>query len=210
MKYLKMLGLAAVAAMALMAFGAGSASATELCSTNTSPCTGTKYGSGTVIKANLKSGTIANLTNSLGNVTCTTSTVEGKTSSAGGGTGVAVKGSITSLKFSNCTQDVFGSPSCTVTATGIPAAVQGVATGGGNGKMTTGTAGAEVVCLGFIECSFSAPGIELTTTGGNPAHVTASNEVLKIEEGGFLCPSEAKWDATYEVSTPKPLFLVNP
>ena len=42
MKHLKMLGLALLAAAALTALlGAGTASATELCSTNTSPCTGT-------------------------------------------------------------------------------------------------------------------------------------------------------------------------
>lgn len=41
MKQVKMLGLAAVAALGLMAIvGAGSASATELCSSNTNPCGG--------------------------------------------------------------------------------------------------------------------------------------------------------------------------
>jgi hypothetical protein len=163
------------------------------------------YGKGTVIKAQLKAGTIANLTTSTGNVTCSTSSVEGKTSNAGGA-GVPVTGEITSLKFSNCTMDVFGSPSCTVTSVGIPTSVEANATGGGNGTMTTGEAGATVVCAGFINCTFTAPGIELGVTGGNPAHVTANAE--KLTGGGSLCPSEAKWDATYEVTAPKPLFLV--
>ena len=205
MKYLKMLGLAAVAAMALMAFGAGTASATKLCSTNTNPCTGTVYGKGTAIKTQLQAGTIANLTTSTGNVTCTTSSIEGKTTSGGGGTGVPVEGEITSLKFSSCTLDVFGSPSCTVTATGIPTKVEANATSNGNGTLSTGSAGATVNCAGWINCTFTAPGILLTVTGGNPAHVTATQEVLA--GSGVLCPSEARWDATYEVTAPKPLFL---
>jgi len=48
-KYLKMLGLAAIAATALMAFGANSASATELCATTQVPCSPEKmYDPGTI------------------------------------------------------------------------------------------------------------------------------------------------------------------
>jgi hypothetical protein len=208
MRHLKMLGLAAVAALALMAFGAGSASATELCSTNTSPCSGTKYGSGTVIKASLRAGMVANFTSSLGNITCTGSSIGEKTT-GGGGAGVPVKAEIISLTFSGCTQDIFGSPNCGLTAIGLPTPIEMKATEEeGNGTMTTGAAGAEAICLGFLECSFSTPEVKLAVTGGNPAHITASNAVLIVEEG--TCPAETRLDATYEVTTPKPLFLVNP
>lgn len=57
MKYVKMLGLAAVAAMALMAFvGAGTASATVLCHTTTTPCT-EKWKAGTEFRFTVKPGT---------------------------------------------------------------------------------------------------------------------------------------------------------
>lgn len=60
MKYLKMLGLAAVAAAALMAFvGAGTASAKEgvLCSTTSNPCN-SKWAAGTVIDFSLKGSAV--------------------------------------------------------------------------------------------------------------------------------------------------------
>jgi hypothetical protein len=49
MKFIKMFGLCM--ALAAAAFGAGTASATKLCSVNTSPCpAGNTYGKGTSIK----------------------------------------------------------------------------------------------------------------------------------------------------------------
>src|SRR5690348_12477967 len=97
MKYIKMLGLAAVAAAALMAFGAGSASATELYST------GVTVNAGTVLKSSLETGTTATLSTTDGSSivdTCTGSTVEGPVDTYTGGD---VTGSITSLGWSGCT-----------------------------------------------------------------------------------------------------------
>jgi hypothetical protein len=203
MKHIKMMGLAIVAALALMAIaGAASASASAvLCSTNTNPCTGTKYGSGTKISAQLKSGTHATLTTSVTNVTCTKSTVGGVTNTAEG------HGEITGFTFSGCTATSNGS-ACTVktlnlnyTATANPGSL--TITPGPKG----GNPGATVECPNaFINCTFTTSSITLSVTGGNPAIITASNEPLQREGG--LCPSEAKWDATYEVTSPKPLFLV--
>ena len=61
MKYVKMLGLAAVAAMALMAFlGASSASATVLCKTHiTSGCAAAGWDYAGPLEASLKPGTSA-------------------------------------------------------------------------------------------------------------------------------------------------------
>jgi hypothetical protein len=203
MKHIQTMGLAIVAALALMAIvGAASASASAvLCSTNTSPCTGTKYGSGTKISAQLKSGTHATLTTSITDVTCTKSTVGGVTNTAEG------HGEITSFTFSGCTAASNGS-TCTVktlnlnyTATANPGSL--TITPGPKG----GNPGATVECPGaLINCTFTTSSITLGVTGGNPAIISASNESLQ-REGGF-CPSEAKWDATYEVTSPKPLFLV--
>ncbi|HWI97045.1 MAG TPA: hypothetical protein VNS60_13350 [Solirubrobacterales bacterium] len=75
MKYLKMLGLAAVAAMALTAFGAGTASATTLATS------GTAENASITIEASIKPGTSAVLrtTGGLFANTCTESNVLGKT-----------------------------------------------------------------------------------------------------------------------------------
>jgi len=212
MKNLKMLGLAAVAAMALMAMvGAGTASATELCSTNTSPCTGTKYLSGTTISAQLKAGTGAVLTNSISNVTCKKSTVDITTTSSGG-SGVAVTGTApktTGLTFSECTNS-FGE-TCTAEVVDLPYSGSVTATGKGNGSMTvqadgSGNPGAKVVCGSLINCTFKTASATLTVTGGNPA-IAAANAIELTREGGF-CPTTSKWDAEYEVTAPKPLFVV--
>ena len=51
MRFMKMFGLCLALAVAMAAFGAGTASATKLCSVNTSPCpAGNTYGKGTSIK----------------------------------------------------------------------------------------------------------------------------------------------------------------
>src|SRR4051794_34192673 len=102
MKHLKMLGLAAVAATALMAFvGAGTASATTL------EVGGVAQNKSVSLVASLATGTSAILKDNL-NIqvdTCTESTVEGKTEETETTkfTGTKVGGAISKLTFGNCT-----------------------------------------------------------------------------------------------------------
>jgi hypothetical protein len=217
MKYLKILGLAAVAAMALMAVaGAGTASATELCTVNTSPCpAASKYNSGTVIEA---SSTNATLTSSLGNVVCTGSSIKGTTTSSGGSK-LSVEGTMESLSFSGCTLTTpFSTTKHNCTVTGINLHYKGVAakTTQPNGTLTvtsggSGDPGAKVDCgANVLRCQFTSPSIVLDVTGGSPATVLAKEESLNrtVYEGG-LCPSTSTWDATYTVTKPHALYLVN-
>src|SRR4051812_40448807 len=103
MKYLKILGLAALAAMAVMAFvGAGSASATVLCTQNLSEeeCqegheAEQMYEPGNVIKGLAKE---ARLTSDLSNVVCKTSETEAQIETTGGPE-ETVTGSIKALNF---------------------------------------------------------------------------------------------------------------
>src|SRR5436305_12543441 len=92
MKHLKILGLMAIAAMAVMAFTAASASATTLA------IGGVTKNEAITLKSSLKSGTSAILKDEFGTTTdtCTTSTVEGKTTTF---TGTAVSGPLSSLTF---------------------------------------------------------------------------------------------------------------
>lgn len=211
MKQFKMLGLAAVAALGLMALaGAGTASATELCSTNTSPCTGTVYTSGHGVSAQLKAGTTANLTNPISNVICQKSTTAGKTTNTGS-KGVAVTGTIESLGFTEC--KTASGVACTVKTLNIPYAASIVATGSGNGTLTvksggSGEPGATVECGSLIICTFSTASAVLEVTGGNPAIAKANG--IALQPKGITCPLESHWDAEYEVLEPKPLFIVNP
>src|SRR4051794_37824167 len=212
MKQFKMLGLAAIAALGLMVMvGAGTASATELCSTNTSPCTGTVYTSGTTVSAQLKAGTTAVLTNPISDVICTKSTTTGKTTSNGGGKGVPVTGKIESLEFTGC--QTRSGVACTVKTLNIPYSASITATGSGNGTLTvtsggTGNPGATVVCATLINCTFSTASASLGVTGGNPAFAKAN--AIALTPSGGICPLESHWDAEYEVTAPKPLFIVNP
>ena len=105
MKYLKILGLAAVAAMALTAFmGAGTASATQLYK-YTTPSANDKLGVGTTILSSLESGTSALLkdTGGLANDTCTASEVHGTiTKDTSSSPAVNPQGAITTLSFTGC------------------------------------------------------------------------------------------------------------
>jgi len=215
MKRKKIVGLTAMATAVAMTVGAGSASATELCTENVSPCPAAKkLGVGTTVHAVLKSGTVSRFTTPSGTVTCNATTIQGKTSTAGAA-GEPVKMSMSSFTFGGCSYDVVGNPPCKVTGAPAEGNLELLAGAGGNGSMTLGPgeseAGVEVKCneMGsLIECTFRFPLTQLAVSGGNPAHITASETAAAKE--GVLCPLTMKWDATYEVTSPKPLWLVNP
>jgi hypothetical protein len=210
MKHLKMLGLAVVASAALIAvIGAGSASATELCSTATTACSGTKYGKGTKLVAG-NTGNVVLITR-VTTITCTASTIEAETTSAGGAGTTAVTGKTTALTFTGCTRT--GGEKCAVKSTnlGTVSLTGGAAstTAGFNYNVTSKT-GANVTCGFFINCTFFTE--ETTLTGTNQASgkpVVKAEEEELAEEGG-LCPLEVfnTWTATYEITSPTPLFVV--
>jgi len=215
MKYLKVFGLAAVAAVVAMAFiGASSASATALCSVNEAKCpTEAQLGAGTVIEAHLKTGTKAVLETSLATVECSKSVTKGKTTT---GAAETVKGVIEELSFEEC-QTKTGETKCTVgSALNLPYNGSIVALGSGNGKLTVtkgtggGNPGATVTCLGVIECTFRTPSAVLKVFGGNPAVAKAEAITLSEHSVGLKCPASettAKWTAEYEVLKPNPLFI---
>jgi hypothetical protein len=208
MKYVKILGLAAVAAMALMAFlGASSASATVLCTTpnETEGCT-MPYPAGTEIHASLKAGTSAELTDTSGEIledTCTASTVKGTTGN-GGSSSTTVSGTTSVLTFG-----VAGTTPCKNTTT----VLNGVGnleihwiSGTDNGTLTA--SGFEVTVNAGISCIYGAStGIDLgKVTGGAPATMDVEAVVKKVG-GSFLCPSDALWNATYVVTSPHALYV---
>jgi len=99
MKHLKMFGLAALVAMALMAVvGAGSASAAggRVCSTATNPC-GSPWAVPTTLDFSLAPESSAKLVDTSNNTldTCTTSTVKGKLETNSGGVATGTNEEIT-------------------------------------------------------------------------------------------------------------------
>jgi hypothetical protein len=171
------------------------------------------YAPETEIKAQLKFGTTVTFTTSLVNVHCTGSTMKGFTSETGGANGLPLEGTLTELTFTGC--KTTSGANCTVTTVGVSgteiARTSFTRSGSGNGtlrikrELAGQNPGAKVVCGFLINCTLQASPIELDADGGNPALLTAIGEPL--ERSGGICPKEALWDATYEVTAPKPLFL---
>jgi hypothetical protein len=204
MKYVKMLGLAAVAAAALMAFiGASSASATALCKTNNTPCpVEWHYSIGTEIHASLDPETTAILKTTGGAIenTCNTSTVKGTTSTTGGSS-ETVKGSVAvaGLTFGGCTNT-------TDVLEGGELEIHHIA-GTMNGTLTAKGFKVTLVLAG-VSCVYTAgAATDLgTVTGGTMATMDVNAGVSKAE-GSFLCPSTATWEAKYTVTSPEPLYV---
>jgi hypothetical protein len=195
MKHVKMLGLAAVAAAALMAFiGAGTASA-RLCSTATNPCS-SPWATPTAMEFSLKSGTSAKLTTTEGSTldTCTASTVSGSLTSNSAGSTTST-GTISSITWGGCT---------VTTDTIKPGALQVHAEGGGAGTVTA-DATIEVTVNVFSSCNYgvnSGTSLGTISEGTGSAAVFTANAVAKKLNGGFLCPETTKWVAEYVLEKP--------
>jgi len=208
MKHLTQLAVAGVAALVLMmGIGAATASATEFCSTNTSPCTGTKYGAGTKLTGQLTTGKVATLTTNLTNVTCKKSSISGVLTTSGGPGLTPISGEVNAVTFSECIATSNGS-ACTVKVLNLPWKLTGEKTGETTFKVTlSGTPGVTVECPGaFINCTFSQTSLTLSGVSGSPARVTAT--AVGLNKSGGFCPSTAAYDAEYDVTAPNPLYAV--
>jgi hypothetical protein len=195
MKYVKMLGLAAVAAMALTAFlGAGTASADQFC-TETKK-TGEECPAGkviTTIEGTLKSGTTAILETTGGTVldTCAGSDLEGPIESQGPGKDIS--GPIATLHWTNCTKTTTTLKPGKLTLQAISGTHNGILTGSGSEVTINGVFG-ESCIYG------TGTGTNLgTAVGGKPATI-AINTIVPLISGGGFCPSHARWTASYQLT----------
>jgi hypothetical protein len=216
MKYLKILGLAAVAAMAFTAFvGAGTASAANVfCTTLSNPCPSTNEYTGP-ITSSLRTGTSAVLTNGVDTVTCTSSSMNGEITTATNASGNST-GKITSVTFSGCTDQ--NKETCTATAEHVPWHAELVATEtagkvNGNGVLTVsngGTGGpqAKVVCGSFLSCTFGVESTDVDFIGSSTSPTIKTTGLALTRISGFLCPSTANWDAEYTLTKPTSLFAI--
>ena len=220
MRYLKMLGLAAVAACAFMALvGAGSASATALCSAlpTGSPLVcpaGTVLAKGAIVLG--KSTKTGVLTTSAGKVECTTSTFEDELTSAAA-TGKVLTDKTLALTFGGtCTTTIGG---CSVEKVEV--------SGGGKGFATEieykGTAlpegvvriihptttvklvkcflGLSATCVYASEDTVTGNLHNEGTTANKEENLSFENSVVHSKSGG-LCPAEGKESVGFNVHTP--------
>ena len=208
MKYLKMLGLAGVAALALTAFvGADSASATLLCKVKP---TGTPkgetcpvaqvWGKGTPIGGKPPAGKKVLLKNTTGEtlVECGTSTVEGETETQGSET-EPVHGKLSTLDFGECNHTVD-------TLVNGELEINTISSEPGNGTVTDRKSEVTSSILG-VSCTYGAgSGVDIgTLVGGEPATISV-NAVLNKTAGSFLCPTDARWETSYVLSKPEKLW----
>lgn len=206
MKHLKTLGLAAVAAMALMAVaGAGTASATVLCKTaETTGCGASwDYPAGTTIDASLQPGTSAILEDTFGihKHTCTESTIKSVTANTGSST-ETIAGSVTAanLTFGGCT-------TTTDVINGGELEVHWIS-GTDNGTLTAKGFTITTVLAGETCVWTAGTGTDLGTLTGGPMAVFDINAVLTRHQGsGANCPSSVRWTANYTVTSPEPLYV---
>ncbi len=211
--YAKMLGLAAVAALALMAVvGVSSAAASaKVCSTTgTGAACAAGHGNEYTTQkfTGTTTGTRTAVLNSGFNVVTCHSHIEGEITHGGAG-------KITSLTFSHCINDSLFGASCTATATASAASPwngTAVAEGGGNGRLeVTSPVTGQFSCIGTT-CRYKAANAgtkgEIKVTGGETATVTATKVPLTLEEpSSEACSATATWSGTYSVITPDSLWL---
>jgi hypothetical protein len=216
MRHIKMFGLAALAAVAAMAFvGASSVMASEntaFCSVHEEPCAAAHLVSHIHMEASdLK------LLNSTANILCSSSlALVDVLKDASTGTYLAeaptpLKAKVTELTWTNCKTEGNGTNNCTVTNITLPE-FDALKT-----ALNLGTAkalGPEVLVkctiLGFIKIHCVYGGAEVGTfglegaghNGGAAGHGMFTANALSVPfVSGTNCPSTSNWDALYEPLT---------
>jgi hypothetical protein len=204
MKYVKMLALAAVAAGALMAFiGAGTASASVLCSTTTNPCT-SPWAKQSLDFSIAAGGTATLKEPGVGGEvldTCTESTVQGTVTNGDATKTANGPVSKTNLTWGKCTKT-------TATTAGGTLEVHNIA-GTSNGTVTGSGFKVTVLVFGFIDCEYEVgEGTDIGSIAeGNPAVFTAA--AITVKTKGFGCPEEGEWSAKYTLTEPNTTLSVS-
>jgi hypothetical protein len=201
MRYVKTLGPLFIAAIALTALvGATTASATVLCKNNlnTEKCS-ERYPVGTEFKTHL-TGT-AVMTTSFKNISCAEASGEGKLESEGSSTETPWgKGTGT---YGNCNCEV------KVLATGT-LEVHHIA-GTDNGTVTFKNTAVTASCatiFGSVHCIYTTEATDLgTLTSGSPANADFEGANIPRLATNGLCAEKANLDATFEITTPNPLYV---
>lgn len=204
MRPIKMLGLAAIVALAATALlEVGSATASTIVCTEgatTSPCpAGTAPYTGLITGSSVGKGIF---TYSVMTVECGKSQLMGEITNAGSATENA-KGKITELTWAECSSSLCGAT--TIAASNLPWGFEIEATGENSGVLTISNATYKLVECGNT-CEFEAEKAGLAMTGGKEATLAAS-EVLWTQIGGStFCLDFRRWTAKYSLE-PKHLLL---
>jgi hypothetical protein len=189
MKYLKMLGIAAAAAMVFTAFAASTSSATTL------EVGGVTQNSAVTLEMSLATGTSTTLSSTDGSIanTCTTSAMHGTTSTF---TGSVVTAPLKTLTFANCTRPVTVHKAGTIEVSQIANSTNGTAYWD-DAEVTFSTP------FGTLNCKPS-PTTHIGTITGSAVIGKGIMHGSGVLNCGFLLPS-ATWKGTYTVTSPSAL-----
>lgn len=200
MQYLKTLGLVAAATVVMfIATCVGTASATVLCTSTTTPCNG-KVPWGANVAANLRAGTSAIFETTAGELltTCTGSSLTGHITNEGSAT-ETVKGAMTGLTWTGC--------SGSTTTTNLGSFEIHHISGTDNGTFTSFNTTIKLVFLG-VTCGYDTTnGVDLGTLLGGTDPVLVVSAVLPKEVGSFVCPSDIRWTAEYTFTEPASFYV---
>jgi len=212
MNYLKASGLVAMAAAALIAIlGAGSASATTICTQTETPCAPANQYTTTqdnIIEASLEEKTSVTWEHTGGPVvdTCTSSTIKGEITNAGSST-TTVKIKVTETTFGGCKDPTSANnaATCTLEVHNIVNTDHGTVTASGC-TITIIEGGGTVTCrYGY------ANGAHLgILTGGAMGTLDINALLVKIDTSSFLCPETEVLEAEYTVTKPTDALYVEP
>jgi hypothetical protein len=202
MKQLKMLGLAALAAMALTAvIGVGTASA-KVCSGSGSgaACAGTH---GKEFKGLVEASTTgAKLTSGFFSISCSSEMVDNVTNSFTG-TGTFFIG------FTSCTSSA---GACSVAQVGGHSHSVFAAGLAPNGTLTVATVKLEFGCknpskVESVVCTYDASNVVLNVSASPGAKIVAGVNLAKQAGSNVNCSSEMTWEGEYFVTFPMTLYL---
>jgi len=214
MKHLKTLGAALVAAAALAAlFGAGSASATVLCSTTADPCpAGQAWPNTTILDWSIPSGNSITQKDTSGNELdkCTGSTMEWQITNVGSATSTVTGKFSEPLSTTGTTWS-----GCTFTTTAVSTSakweIHKIA-GTSNGTVTADSA-IEMMTINtgaFGSCIYGvASGTDIgpITEGIGTGAKFNMNAVGTRFGSNFLCPSTTRMTGTYVLTSPSSTTL---
>ena len=208
MRYLKLLGLAAVVAMALTAFfGAGSASATVLCTTTPAP--GTACGTGwhvDELTLSVAPGNSLVLRSTTGSIeaTCTVAGVTVTKKSTGSATTTPVG----EVPKTHLTWGPVGAGCTNTTDTVAGGELEIHWTPGTDDGTVTATGFEWTTVLAGVSCTLGLEGTKSIgeLTGGSPAILHIGVAVVK-KAGSFLCPSTGVWEGTYKITNHTAVFV---
>ena len=197
MRLIKMLGIAALAAVAAMAFlGATSASATntQLCKTHT----GLTCGAGNGVTSHhmvLTSGTVGKILAAI-NILCLGILIQATPLGLGNPQSIHAN-AVEGLMFTGCGTGA-AHDNCTVTVQEVPL-LDLLKTGLDEGILTATSGRTRLQCPGLgLDCVYDLEGMEFSVGGG---HLTATEIPLSELGGSFFCPDEGFLDGLLEALT---------